>query len=138
MPIRQNSAASNVKSRRDFPKLLSLIQASAFLHQSHRLIEEGVVANHDDYQTAKRVFEWSYEAGPDKALRQLLSESGKFADEFSVGDLMPFLGWGHTKTYELLKRAQETGCIAEGESRGRYKFLRDHPSPTLKLPDTIA
>jgi hypothetical protein len=129
--------AGNVRSRRDFPKLLALVMASAFLHQHHRLIEDGIVATPDDYRVAKRVFEWSYEAGPDKALRQLLSKAREFTEEFSVGDLMPRLGWGHTKVYELLNRAKETGCVAEGSSRGGYKFLRDHPSPSLKLPDAV-
>jgi DNA primase len=128
---------TNVRSRRDFPKLLALINASAFLHQHNRIIEDGIVATQEDYCIAKRIVEWSYDAGPDKALRQLLSEAQKFAEEFSVGDLMPGLGWGHTKVYELLSRAKETGCVAEGESRGRYKFLRDHPSPSLRLPDAV-
>lgn len=128
---------SNVRSRRDFPKLLSLIQASAFLHQHHRLIEDGIVASPDDYRIAKRVFEWSYEAGPDKALRQVLDEARKFPDEFRAGDLMKGLGWGHTKVYELLNRAKETACVADGESRGCYKFLRDHPLPSLRLPDVL-
>lgn len=54
---------------------------------------------------------------------------GRLAEEFAVADLMPGLGWGHTKVYELLNRAKERGCVGEGASRGRYKFLRDHPSP---------
>jgi hypothetical protein len=132
-----NFPAANVRSRSDFPKLVALINASAYLHQNHRASENRIIASPDDYRIAKSVFEWSYEAGPDKALRQLLTEARKFQHEFSVGDLMAALAWGHTKVYELVNRARETGCIAEGESRGQYRSLRDHPLPLLRLPDTV-
>jgi hypothetical protein len=128
----------NVRSRRDFPKLLSLIRASAYLHQRNREKDDGIVANAADYRVARTIFEWSYEAGPDRTIRQLLDEAKKFPECFSVTDLMRGIRWGHTKVYELLRRAKEMGCIGDDESRGKYKFLRDHPAPFLKLPDLDA
>jgi hypothetical protein len=128
-----------VRSRRDFPKLLGLIQASAFLHQHQREIAGAVIlANADDYVLAKSLFEHCYETGPDRAVAELVRTAESFANrEFSVGQLMQKTGWGQSKVYEVLKRAGELGCVCGGERWGRHRFIRRLNASPLKLPDTL-
>jgi hypothetical protein len=129
----------HVRSRRDFPKLLSLIEAIAFLHQHHRARdEEGrIIAAPQDYLDAKGLFEHCYEAGPEAAVGKMLAVLGTRGTEFSIADLMTRTGWKKTKAYEMLNRAEELGCVAEGEGRGRYKLGRTGSEPSLALPDKV-
>jgi hypothetical protein len=129
----------HVRSRRDFPKLLSLIEAIAYLHQDHRTRDkEGrIIAAPQDYLDAKGLFEHCYSAGPEVAVGKMLEVLGAPGSEFSVADLMSKTGWKKTKAYEMVGRAEELGCIAEGEGRGRYKLLRAHSDPPLALPDKL-
>ena len=131
-----------VRSRRDFPKLLGLIETSAYLHQHQReKSNEHILAVPADYNHAKRLFEHSFAAGPDTAVKELVDaarELGEGGDEFTVADIMAKTGWQKTKAYAVLKRAEDDlGCVAETENRGRYKFLRDYTVPPLELPDTV-
>ena len=130
---------NRIRTRRDFPKLLGLIEASAFLHQHQRNRDEAgnIVAAPEDYLIAKELFEHSYYAGPDSKVRKLVEIAAQQEADFTVADLMEGTGWGHTKTYNLLKRAQEMGCIADGEKWGRYRFLRQHAEAPLSLPAKI-
>lgn len=131
--------ATKVRSRRDFPKLLALIEASAYLHQHQRKRDgEGyIVASAFDYHVAKRLFEHCYGEGPEKSIDELLKIAEQCKEEFPVAYIMEKTGWGQTKAYELLKRTQELGCIGEGERRGRYRFLRKLTEASLKLPSKI-
>src|SRR6202011_543807 len=61
-----------VRSRRDFPKLLGLIETSAFIHQYQREKEnDKIIASAQDYSVAKKLFENCYATGPDTKLTQL-------------------------------------------------------------------
>src|SRR5579863_6239109 len=125
---------ARVRSRRDFPKLLGLIETSAFLHQHKRQRKDDVVlAAPEDYITAKRLFESSYAAGPDSKLTELLraAESLHPKNDFRISDLMEKTGWGKSKVYAVLSRAEELGCIAETETRGVYRFIRNSAVPPL-------
>lgn len=63
--IGESFPVERIRTRRDFPKLLSLIRTSAHLHQKCRAVEDGkIIASPDDYILAKRLFENSYETGP--------------------------------------------------------------------------
>jgi DNA-binding IclR family transcriptional regulator len=62
---------------------------------------------------------------------------GRGAREFSVTEIMLTMGWKKSKAYEVLNRAEELGCIAEGEKRGRYSLLRHSVETPLNLPDKI-
>ena len=127
-----------VRSRRDFPKLLGLIEASAFLHQQKReKRDEKLVADSDDYLTAKQLFENCYATGPDSKLTELLESAESINSEFRVSDLLVKTGWCQSKTYAVLKRAEELGCIAESENRGVYRFIRNSAVPPLELPDAV-
>lgn len=128
-----------VRSRRDFPKLLGLIEASAFLHQHRRNMdtEGNIVATPRDYLTAKELFEHCYYAGPESKVGELISAAKQCGGDFSVADLMGKTGWGKSKTYLVLGRAEELGCIVENEKRGRYRLLRENPEETLNLPTKL-
>ena len=133
---------TRVRSRRDFPKLLSLIQASAFLHQHDREKDDGkVIAEPGDYLIAKPLFENAYSVGPDRAVTEFLKAADAIQDSngnFCVADLMETTKWGKSWTYEVLGRAEELGCIADGDRRGSYRFLRHSPISPLQLPQTLS
>lgn len=133
---------ARLRSRRDFQKLLGLIQVSAFLHQHHRSRTPNgeIIAEPLDYLIAKKLFEHCYNFGPDKKVEQLLGFAEKIAEEkteFTVADIQRESAWGHTKAYELLNRAMEVGSLAQGSERGKYVFLRKSAIPALNLPDTV-
>jgi hypothetical protein len=130
--------AERIRSRRDFPKLLGLIEVTAYLHQNHR--ERGadgeIIADISDYKIAKKLFEHCYAVGPERSLEELLRYA-KDLGVFRVGDIIEASGWGHTKAYDLVKRAKEVGCIVDTEMNGQYKFVRRSVVPPLNLPDDI-
>lgn len=131
-----------VRSRRDFPKLLGLIEASAFLHQ-HQRDKEGdeVIADPKDYLTAKDIFEHAYSAGPEKAVYELLQTAQVLQAakaEFTVAHLMERTGWGQTKTYGVLNRTLDLGCMVQGDVRGYFRLLSVSSPPPLKLPERVS
>jgi hypothetical protein len=131
---------TRISSRRDFPKLLGLIEASAFLHQHQRQRDSQgrIIAEQQDYSNAKDLFEHCYYAGPQKAVSDLLKAAESFGSgEFRVPDLMHKTGWHKTKAYEVLSRAEELGCIAEGEGRGCYVYVQSSAESPLALPADI-
>jgi DNA primase len=81
--------AERVRSRRDFPKLLGLIEATAYLHQHQRdRGDDGaIIASPADYITAKKLFEHCYEFGPDRRLEELLRQAQKLGT-FRVADII--------------------------------------------------
>lgn len=129
-----------IRSRRDFPKLLGLIEASAFLHQHQRPrdAEGNVVAAPRDYLFAKELFEHSFYAGPESKVGELVQAAGKQkGNTFSAADLISATGWCKSKTYEVLRRSEELGCIAETDIRGRYRLLRKQAEAPLNLPSKV-
>lgn len=125
-----------VRSRRDFPKLLGLIQVSAFLHQHQRKQGSLILATGADYAVAKMVFENSYGCGPEKAIGDLVHVTRSFPRDFTVVELMEKLGWRKTKTYEVLERAEDRGYVASA-SYGRYRFVKDATTSGLMLPEDL-
>src|SRR5262249_15520644 len=126
-----------VRSRRDLPKLLGLIEASAYLHQHQRSRDEHgfIVANPHDYQIARELFEHCYYVGPECAVGELLKAAGNLGKaDFPVTDLIQATGWGKSKAYAVLNRAEELGNIVEAEERGRYRLVHDRVEPLLNLP----
>jgi hypothetical protein len=129
-----------IRSRRDFPKLLGLIEASAFLHQYHRPRDEqgNIIALPQDYMIASELFTHCYYAGPESKVGELVGaakELGK--EEFTVTDLMRETGWGKSKVYAVLNRAEELGNIGEGDKRGSYRLLHNQVESPLNLPAKI-
>jgi hypothetical protein len=138
--LAEHFPVERVRSRRDFPKLLGLIEAAAFIHQYQREQQnDKIVASLEDYLAAKELFENCYATGPDTKLTELLTAAQELhaKGNFQVSDLIEKTGWGKSKVYMVLARAEELGCIAETEARGVYKFIRNSAVPPLELPDAI-
>jgi len=138
--LAQHLPSDRIRSRRDFPKLLGLIEASASLHRHQRArdSEGSIVALPHDYVIAKELFEYCYYAGPESKVGELVQAASQLAPEgFSVADLLQKTGWHKSKTYEVLARAEELGCVAQAEDRGRYRLLTNHVEPPLSLPAKI-
>lgn len=130
-----------VRTRRDFPKFLGMIESSALLHQSQRNNEEdGIVASVKDYEIARELYLHCYAASPDKRLEDLLKIAQELSHDggvFKVSALQERSGWGKTTVYELVARAEESGALAEGDNRGEYRFIRATQLPPLELPTTL-
>ena len=138
--LAEHLPSDRIRSRRDFPKLLGLIEASAFLHQHQRTRdgEGNILANHQDYQIARALFEHCYFAGPDSKVGELLVAADRLAmAEFSVSDLIRETGWCKSKVYQVLVRAEELGSIAAAATRGRYRLLPKQAEAPLSLPFKI-
>ncbi len=134
--------AESVRSRRDFPKVVALIEVSAYLHQHqrHRDSEGNIVAVPQDYFIAKDVFEHCYRTGPDAAIADLIGAVEQLPprkEEFTVADLMEKLGWRKSKTYSVLSRTEELGYIAKAEAHGCYRLVKSQAEPSLCLPAKI-
>jgi hypothetical protein len=129
-----------IQSRRDFPKLLGLIEVLAYLHQHHRETdgEGNIVAGFQDYLGAKDLFEHCYYAGPESKVAELVQAAERVGkEEFTVVELMEKTGWKKTKTYEVLARAEELGNIVPTEVRGKHRLFTKHTEPPLALPSKI-
>ena len=50
---------------------------------------------------------------------------------------MAATGWGKSKTYEVLDRAEELGNVAEGDRRGLHSLLNTRSESPLHLPVKI-
>ena len=143
IPYASQLAASipsdRVRSRRDFPKLLGLIEASAFLHQHQRGRNAGYIfAAPLDYVIARELFVHSYYAGPESRVGELVRAACQLSKgEFTVVDLLLQTGWRKSKTYEVLGRAEELGCIVRAEQTGRYRLSTKELDAPLKLPEKI-
>ena len=109
-----------VQSRRDFPKLLGLIEVVAYMHQHRRGRDDdgNIVADPVDYIIGKDLFEHCYFAGPESKVGELVQAAKQLGEAtFTVPDLMQKTGWGKSKTYEVRDRAEELGCIVSAEER---------------------
>ena len=139
--LAENFPIDRVRSRRDFPKLLGLIEASAFLHQFHREKRDDlIIASEEDYRNVKSLFEKCYATGPDEVLSELLQAAFEVQQKcgaLRVSDLIVETGWKKSRLYAVLDRAVELGCIAETETRGLYRFIRNSTIPPLQLPEII-
>jgi len=138
--LSQHLPGNRIRSRRDFPKLLGLIEAAAFLHQHRRArdVNGDIVAAPADYITAKALFEHCYYSGPESKVGELLKvAAGLPGADFSDADLMQKTGWGKSKTYSVLGRAEDLSCIGEGYQRGRYQLLSNHVEAPLNLPPKL-
>jgi len=142
IPFAQDLAAhfpnERIRSRRDFPKLLSLIKVSAFLHQKRRdRDDEELIASPLDYQITKPLFEHCYGMGPDNNISELMEVAQRQNKPFKVSELLAGTGWRKSKAYEVLNRAVDLGLIADGERRATYEFIRMPAACPLHLPDSV-
>ena len=61
-------------------------------------------------------FENCYATGPDSKLKELLDAAESLQHDFRASDLIEKTGWGKSKVYAVIARAEELGCIAETET----------------------
>jgi hypothetical protein len=138
--LAENFPVDLVRARRDFPKLLGLIETSAFLHQRHREWSgPRIVAQGLDYEIGRALFEHCYGVGPEKRIVEMTQAAEALQENaggFIMADLIEKLKWGKTKAYEVMKRCEELGSIAQTE-QGRYKFLKPIEAGLLALPESI-
>ncbi len=135
--LAQQFPTGEVRARRDFPKLLSLAKASAFLHQYSRDRDRGcVVASADDYRYVLRLFRRCFESGPDAGLRSMLAVA-ETLKTYKIEDLIAKLRWGQSKVYELHRRAFDAGLVMKGAGWGYYEYVSSAPEYQLELPETL-
>jgi DNA polymerase-1 len=136
--------ASAVRTRRDFPQLLTAIQTVAFLQQMQRerTADEWVVATIDDYTQARAIFASCFDVlaaeGVTPRIRELVAavpEEG----EMSVHELATKTGLAESTVSYHITRAVKRGWLTNDAPRGRrgYKLRRGSPLPVAAsaLPD---
>ena len=137
-------AHEKVEARRAFPQLMSMIQASALLHQCQRMIDQDgrVVADHDDYQLARHLLL--------KPLGRLLG--GKLSDpairfhERLVGLVTGGLVTGQFSTRDIDRHEKASdravrGWLSELHEAGRVDLVHEPkgPKPAIwRLADATA
>jgi hypothetical protein len=133
--------AERLRSRRDFPKLLALIETLAYLHQGSRArsTDGTILAAPEDYKIARMLFASCYDTALEKSTGEFL---GAFSNqpegyEFSVAEMMKKTGWKKTKAYEVLLRLEDAAIVFPGERRGNYSLARKTIEPKLSLPEKV-
>jgi len=133
---------AQVRARRDFPRFLALIQASALLyqHQRERTPDGAVIATLDDYELARRTAGPLLEAavaGVTKKTLVLIEAATKFADAqpggrdgdritaTGLGKHLPRSGWSKPTIRRHLRAADRAGYLDLVESgRGKEMVYR--------------
>lgn len=131
-----------VRARRDFPKLLSLIRASALLHQRQREVVGGkVLASIEDYRVAKEIADVIIA----QTLKDLSPQEEQILDiiramqdeEVTVRKLYKNVtGITNQRLKNIVGQLREKGFISWNGEQGwkaAYTFVED-PRETLKLP----
>jgi hypothetical protein len=136
--------ADAVRTRRDFPQLLTAIQAVAFLYQLQRdrTPEGWVVATIEDYAQAREIFVSSFDLvaaeGVTKSIRAIV-EAVPADAEITLHDVARKVGRAESTVSYHLRRALKRGWLVNDAPRGRtgYKVRRGSPLPetTSALPE---
>jgi len=133
--------ADRIRSRRDLPKLLALIETLAYLHQRWRARNsEGVIlAAPEDYQIARVLFACCYDTTLEKSTAEFLTAFKHTGEgfEFSIAEMLQKTGWKKTKAYDVLSRLENAGIVIPGGQRGFYVLGRRTPEPKLNLPEKL-
>jgi len=138
-----------LRVRRDFPRVLALIRASALLHQYQREHAkrndiEYIVANEDDYTIVREV------AGPALAqvwmeatprCRELVEAASCFGDSnpFCTHDLVKVLHWSAPTVRKYAEEAVHLGCLAPTVTPCRWRYaasIAEVQNP-LPVPEVI-
>lgn len=146
-----------VRARRDFPRFLSLIEASAVLHQCQRELDPRgtIVATLDDYAMARRLAVPLLESaifGAGKKTRELIAvaraivpadgELRSLSVTITASSLMkslPKSGWSKTTVSRHLKAAERAGYFdlvhAQRGQDSEYRLANVDDEICLSLPD---
>lgn len=152
-----------IRTRRDYPRLLALIKASALLHQAQRrrVTVNGVKcveAAKADYvivfETAGRMLDHALKGATPRCqelVKTVEAKFGPFGDtqpdgEFTRGDVQQALDWDYNTVSKHLSEAAHLGLIETttggGKGRGnafRYRFIQPISQKAVSLthPDQI-
>ena len=141
-----------LRVRRDRPRVLSLIEASALLHQHQREVVERdgllfLIASVADYAIARELAVELLEvvlSGATPKCRALIAWAETLGDQkFTKKDLDAGMDWSRKTTLKYLSEAVALGCI--GADRGSVKnstefsFLKQVKGPLVDLvtPDAL-
>jgi hypothetical protein len=145
-----------LRVRRDRPRFMSLIEASAILHQYQRDQKEingvtYVVSSIDDYRTARELATPILKhilrgATPKCAQLVATAESlGENGAQFAVADLEKELKWDRKTVSKYCKEAERLGCfeLAEAGGKGRghaskFTFVKLVSEVQIPLPEPEA
>lgn len=135
--------ATAVRMRRDFPQLLTTIQAVALLYQCQRerTPEGAVIASLEDYAQARRLLAPVFDAvaaeGLTPAIRQT-AEAIRPGQDVSISDLAQRLNLAKSTVSWRVKRAIRGGWLENAERRrgheARVRRANPLPNPTTCLP----
>lgn len=145
-----------VRARRDFPRFLALIEASAVLYQHQRARDERarLVATLDDYALARRLAVPLLETallGASQKTRELIGAARALADADPSGDptsvtvttsniakWLPPSGWSRPTIRRHLKAAEEAGYLdlvsAQRGKEHEYRIAKMDADSGLTLP----
>jgi len=118
-----------LRIRRDFRQLLTMVQTSALLHQAQRECrDDGIIATLDDYRIARRLLSTIFDAisadGLTTAIRDTV-EAVEPGEAIMQADLVDRLGLSKAAVSDRVRTAVEKGwLIREGNGRGRTAILR--------------
>lgn len=141
-----------LRVRRDRPRVLALIEASALLHQHQRKrVEKNgrayLLATVDDYDLARELAIALLESalsGATPKCRRLVEWAEKLAEgqcerkHFSKVKVDLGFGWSRKTTLKYLREAVSLGCLAMDRDRveksAEFWFVKKVESPLVELP----
>lgn len=138
-----------LRVRRDWPRVLGLIEASALLHQYQRQSVEKngrlhLVATIDDYEIARELTISLLESvlsGATPKCKKLIEWAKSRSDKFSKKDADFAMNWSRKTTLKYLREATELACIGMDDDKvsnsDEFWFATDLDSPLVNLPDSI-
>ena len=133
----------DVRLRRDFEQLLTVIKAVALLHQRERQIDSDgrVIATIEDYGIAHSLLEPLYVAvasdGVTPPIRSVVEAVGAMEIAASLADVKRALGVSLSTAQYRVKRALDLGYLTNTAEKGqRYRLVLGEPLPeeTTALP----
>jgi hypothetical protein len=137
-----------LRVRRDRPRLLALVQASALLHQQQREVIERndqlhLVATVDDYALARElaiVLLQSVLSGATPKCKGLVKWAQKQGERrWSKKEIDQAMGWSRKTTLKHLAEAVDLGCLGMDQNQVKnskeFWFVKDVEGPLLELPD---
>jgi hypothetical protein len=135
-----------LRVRRDYPRVLSLVEASALLHQRQRQCVEKngrlyLVATVDDYAIARELVTSLLESvlsGATPKCKKLIEWAKTQKDKFSKREVDVAMNWTRKTALKYLREAIDLACVGMNaekvEKSGEFWFVTDVDSASVSLP----
>lgn len=124
---------NDLRSRRDYDKILGLVRLCAFLHQKQRpKINGTILATLQDYYMTLRIALDSFirtKGGLEKRVLEAITIVKELGDPFTAKDLVERLGVSKSYAYQILKVLTDRGFLTYEKGDKGLKVY----SPTTKL-----